>query len=241
MISIDAAPLIGPTQGAILLSVAHAVNQPLDVRDSTLESPVLAEILQKRNRRRVFRSFGAAVDANDEFLSSNEEVRAAGVNSRIGSAMLAASIAGLFLCLAGVSGRLALPAQRIFNRAPLFWSGGALMLFVGGLVVLWKANHGRTAWEPNRQGNRFSSAVLYTRKDCPLCDDARETLRLYRRWLPPLREIDIDIHPDFRDAFSECVPVLEIDDQIRFRGRISPVLLRRMIQGGATRDVTSNS
>ena len=43
----------------------------------------------------------------------------------------------------------------------------------------------------------------------------------------------IDIHADFRDAYCNCVPVLELDDVVRFRGRINEVLLRRLLQGTA--------
>jgi hypothetical protein len=104
---------------------------------------------------------------------------------------------------------------------------------------LWTSGHASTEWRPRSGGRRFESAVLYTKHDCPLCDDARYLLQMYRRWLPPIREIDIEIHPDFRDAFGKCVPVLELDDEIRFRGRINETLLQRLLEGTPPAETTA--
>jgi glutaredoxin len=68
--------------------------------------------------------------------------------------------------------------------------------------------------------------ILYTRRGCHLCDDAFAVLK--RHGLQP-RLIDIDDHGDLRDRYNECVPVVEIDGQERFRGRINEVLLRRLL------------
>jgi glutaredoxin len=68
--------------------------------------------------------------------------------------------------------------------------------------------------------------VLYTRAGCHLCDDAREVLE--RHGLQP-RLVDIDADVRLRKQFNECVPVVEIDGKVRFRGRVDPVLLRRLL------------
>ena len=70
--------------------------------------------------------------------------------------------------------------------------------------------------------------VLYTRDGCHLCDDAKQLLE--RHGLSPT-EVDIDADPRLHDQFDECVPVVEIDGKIRFRGRISPILLARLLRG----------
>lgn len=44
---------------------------------------------------------------------------------------------------------------------------------------------------------------------------------------PRLQDIDAD--PALRDRFDTCVPVVEIDGKIRFRGRVDPILLRRLL------------
>jgi glutaredoxin len=68
--------------------------------------------------------------------------------------------------------------------------------------------------------------TLYTRKGCRLCDEAYSILA--RHQLIP-EEIDIDSDSVLRERFTDCVPVVEIDGRIRFRGRVNEVLLRRLI------------
>ena len=50
--------------------------------------------------------------------------------------------------------------------------------------------------------------ILYTRKACCLCDEAKATLEKYG--LQP-QLVDIDDHPDKLAEYNECVPVVEID------------------------------
>ena len=68
--------------------------------------------------------------------------------------------------------------------------------------------------------------VLYTRQGCHLCHDAEQLLAGYG--VRP-RLIDIDQNPDLRARFDACVPVVEINGRIRFRGRVDEVLLRRLV------------
>jgi glutaredoxin len=68
--------------------------------------------------------------------------------------------------------------------------------------------------------------VLYTRQGCCLCDDAHTLLARYGVQ-PQL--VDIDAHPEFHEQFTNCVPVVQIDGKIRFRGRINEVLLKRLL------------
>ncbi len=72
--------------------------------------------------------------------------------------------------------------------------------------------------------------VLYTRQGCHLCDDALTMLE--RHGIRP-QCIDVDADPQLRARFNECVPVVEIDGKIRFRGRVDEVLLRRLLHSGA--------
>ena len=76
------------------------------------------------------------------------------------------------------------------------------------------------------------NVLVYTRNGCHLCDDARAILEAHG--LNP-RLIDVDADASLREKFNDCVPVVEIDGKIRFRGRVDPVLLRRLL-AGRTRD-----
>ena len=69
--------------------------------------------------------------------------------------------------------------------------------------------------------------TLYTRTGCHLCDEAREVL--IRHGLQP-DVIDVDSDEELTKKFDTCVPVVEINGTIRFRGRVDPVLLKRLIR-----------
>jgi glutaredoxin len=73
-------------------------------------------------------------------------------------------------------------------------------------------------------------AILYTRKGCCLCDQAKSLLEKYRF---SVREIDIDADPVLQERYKDCVPVVLIDGCERFRGRISEVFLRRFLDATA--------
>jgi pterin-4a-carbinolamine dehydratase/glutaredoxin len=59
--------------------------------------------------------------------------------------------------------------------------------------------------------------TLYTRRDCSLCDRAKETLR--QAGVTP-KEIDVDADPDLKARFTNDVPVIFIDGVEAFRHRV---------------------
>ena len=69
--------------------------------------------------------------------------------------------------------------------------------------------------------------VIYTRNGCHLCEDAEALLKA-QGIAPTL--IDVDADEALRERFNECVPVVEVDGKIRFRGRVDPVLLKRLLR-----------
>ena len=75
----------------------------------------------------------------------------------------------------------------------------------------------------------MANVVLYTRRGCHLCDEALAVITHYG--LSP-RLVDIDADPVLRERYNECVPVVEIDGQERFRGRVNAVLLARLLAAG---------
>lgn len=72
----------------------------------------------------------------------------------------------------------------------------------------------------------MSEVVVYTRQGCHLCDLAIAQLRGIGM-IPKL--VDVDADSELISRFGTCVPVVEIDGKIRFRGRINPVLLQRVV------------
>jgi len=60
--------------------------------------------------------------------------------------------------------------------------------------------------------------VLYSRKDCHLCEVVKETLeRLVHRAAFTWREVDIDGDEELRKKFNEQVPVVFIDGRKAFK------------------------
>jgi glutaredoxin len=70
------------------------------------------------------------------------------------------------------------------------------------------------------------NVTLYTREGCHLCDEAHELL--LNHGLEPVK-VDVDADPELREKWNTCVPVVEIDGKVRFRGRVDAVLLRRLL------------
>lgn len=68
--------------------------------------------------------------------------------------------------------------------------------------------------------------VLYTRAGCCLCEKAEALLR--ESGLAP-RLVDIDGDEALREKFGCCIPVVEIDGKVRFRGAVDRRLLRRLL------------
>jgi glutaredoxin len=83
--------------------------------------------------------------------------------------------------------------------------------------------------ETENESKRLPNVVLYSRRGCHLCDEARELL--HELEIKPIL-VDIDADPELQKRFANFVPVVEIDGRIRFRGRIEPVLLRRILDSG---------
>jgi glutaredoxin len=75
--------------------------------------------------------------------------------------------------------------------------------------------------------------VVFTRVGCHLCDEAVEVLT--RHGLRP-ELVDVDCDNDLVSMFGDCVPVVAFDGRVRFRGRVNPVLLRRLLLAAAEDD-----
>jgi glutaredoxin len=121
------------------------------------------------------------------------------------------------------------------QRTACLWLAVACIAF--GLFVVVRGPReatpavGHLGWQATRPGGRFRSVTVYTRKGCHLCDEAIELLQSYSAYLPAIQEVDIDADPALRQQWDTCVPVVEIDGKVRFKGYVSEMLLRRLIEG----------
>src|SRR5947209_10114457 len=72
--------------------------------------------------------------------------------------------------------------------------------------------------------------ILYTRENCPLCDEAGQVLhRFRRRYGFHLETRDVDGAAELQRLYGNWVPVVTINEQLRFRGHVNPVLLQRIL------------
>jgi glutaredoxin len=74
--------------------------------------------------------------------------------------------------------------------------------------------------------------VVYTRKDCHLCEIVKNTLMQVQgeadfRW----REVDIDADPELQRKFTNEVPVVFIDGRKAFKYRMKGSDFLRVLQG----------
>jgi glutaredoxin len=118
---------------------------------------------------------------------------------------------------------------RTWYSTRLLWYFLAFVSFFSGMRLLRSAPLEDRRWQPDVPGQRFEKIRIYTREECHLCHQAKDVLWSYRKWLPEIEEVDITTSPELMEKFSEQIPVVEIDGQIRFRGQVNEVLFRRLI------------
>ena len=74
--------------------------------------------------------------------------------------------------------------------------------------------------------------LMYTRRDCHLCADAWEVLTRHQKLRGfTLDRLDVDTAPELVAKYGNCVPVVVVNGQERFRGRVNDVLLVRLLDG----------
>jgi glutaredoxin len=76
--------------------------------------------------------------------------------------------------------------------------------------------------------------VLYSRKDCCLCEDMKMVInRVARKMALSLEDIDVDSSTELRNAYGEQVPVLYIDGRKAFKYNVTARELERRLRGKA--------
>ena len=147
-----------------------------------------------------------------------------------GLASLACGIALLFLVLLDSAYSLPWSLPRTWYLHRPLWGAVALALCATGWHLQRQPLVGAGPWKPAAPGRRFRRLVVYSRPDCHLCDDAKAVLTDYVEYLPQIEDIDIDSDTELQSRFATSIPVVEIDGEVRFRGRVDEVLLRRLIE-----------
>ena len=89
-------------------------------------------------------------------------------------------------------GRLPFPMPDFWYTNRLLCTGASIIFAISGAMLI-RPERG-VSWSPCLPRRRFGSLVLYTRENCPLCDDAKQTLRQYSQWIPDAIEVDRPSH-----------------------------------------------
>ncbi|MCA1813624.1 MAG: glutaredoxin family protein [Halobacteriales archaeon] len=77
------------------------------------------------------------------------------------------------------------------------------------------------------------SLVLFTRTECALCDEARALLDAMRgEAMFDVWEVDVDAHPDLRQAYGDSVPVGMTQGRVLFRGHLDEAAVRQAMDRG---------
>jgi len=93
---------------------------------------------------------------------------------------------------------------------------------------LWRWIRARFAAKRANSGIRV---VVYTRANCPLCDQAAAFLDAeQQRYGFVLEWVNIAGDADLTERYGEWIPVVEVDGTVRFRGQINPILWRRLMR-----------
>jgi glutaredoxin len=164
-------------------------------------------------------------------LSSQEDQELAyRINGWLGTGMLAAASFSLLAIFADRTGMSFVAMPAIWKQMGSLQILVCLILFAFAIVLLRPISAVRHV----RSAPVVTAVCIYSKPDCPLCDEAIHVLRQESERLPPFDFVDITEDPELQRQFGESVPVIEIDGKIRFRGAVHPVLLRRLLDGLAT-------
>jgi glutaredoxin len=75
------------------------------------------------------------------------------------------------------------------------------------------------------------NVIIYSKKDCHLCDIAKETLLKVQQELPfLLNEIDIERDKTAFERYKYLIPVIEIDGEKVFNYRIDENELKKILK-----------
>jgi predicted thioredoxin/glutaredoxin len=78
--------------------------------------------------------------------------------------------------------------------------------------------------------------LVYTRQQCCCCHKALDVLEAASKLHGfTIETIDVDSDPGLVEKYGEWVPVVLVDGKLRFRGKVEPVLLERLLAAEAAR------
>ena len=167
-------------------------------------------------------------------MNEHDDEQAQEIRMRVGSVMLwmgALTAVLMFIDRSGLN-IVAMPA--FWYRSDSLHLLICVGFFLGGLLLLRNqpqaADHQSDLLNKTTTRRRkFDSVRFYSRANCPLCDEAMDVLDEYDEFMPQIERVDIAKDQLLEEQHGQWIPVIEIDGRVRFRGRVDPVLLQRLI------------
>jgi len=72
---------------------------------------------------------------------------------------------------------------------------------------------------------------VMTKKDCSLCDDAKEIIEQVIAEIPAeLKMTDIESDPELFERYQEKIPVVLINGEESFKYKVHPITLRKKLE-----------
>ena len=146
-----------------------------------------------------------------------------------GSAILFVGVCGLIYSLLSSAGIVHGVGSGSDQRFLVMGVSGALI--AAGISQLRRKGGPTDGWQPAVPGVRFQRVIVYSREGCGLCDEAVEVLERYSKYFNDLSVVSIAENEDLTEKYGTTIPVVKIDGEERFRGRVEERLLRRLIEG----------
>lgn len=146
-----------------------------------------------------------------------------------GSAILFVGVCGLIYSLLSSAGVVHGVGSGNDQRFLVMGVSGALI--AAGISQLRRKGGPTDGWQPAVPGVRFQRVIVYSREGCGLCDEAVEVLERYSKYFNDLSVVSIAENEDLTEKYGTTIPVVKIDGEERFRGRVEERLLRRLIEG----------
>ncbi len=76
--------------------------------------------------------------------------------------------------------------------------------------------------------------TVYTRDGCCCCHKALDVLREHQpRWGYAIEEVNVNSDPELAARYGTEVPVVALEEKVRFRGLVNPALLDRLLTAEA--------
>ena len=82
-----------------------------------------------------------------------------------------------------------------------------------------------------RGGGGMVVVTVYSREGCGCCKKAKDVVDGFRgRFSLRVDGVDVDQSAELTECYGDQIPVIAVGGKVRFRGKVDPVLLERLLR-----------